>query len=286
VGPAGVHPSGDRRLAVAHWLLTAALDPVQARKDWPRVGTVLLRCGEVFTAVRMPGRLVEAAAGTGNPACMTTSLRELTGGGGVWADRHSRAVYFLVPAETTRAWNVPGTQCLDDRYVVGVPWPGGDACEDGERTHWLVEMDAPGTLCSADAVAAVARRGRRALRRPPGEVPAAHLERVRQYVRQALDLTGGLPGTLPDPDRAHEVADALRVHVGVLTEWTQRWLDRETDSREWETGRWVLQRVRSRLARRPDGVDVAAAAALEALALDAGALAELVHRQTRAATPT
>jgi hypothetical protein len=286
----GPEVAQERRMAVANWLLSAAIDPDRAGQEWPHVGTVLLRCGALFTVVRMPGRLVDAAAGTSSPEGLSLHLRELVDGGGVWTDRCSRAVYFLVPFGAIGTWSVPGTECLDERYVVGVPWPGREPDRGDRRSYWLAEMAGPGVLCPPEAVADVAHRGTAALLRPPPAVPAADLERVREYVRQALDLTSGLPRARPDLVRVSEVAAGLRAHVGVLIEWMQHRLDQEPDGtedvgREGDACRWLLRRIRSRLDHRPGGDGLAIATALEALALDARALVGLVEHHASAIAP-
>ncbi|NYV73470.1 hypothetical protein [Streptomyces sp. UH6] len=275
-----------RRMTAVRWLLSAASEPEHAGQTWPAEGTLLLRCGRSFTTVRMPGRVVEAAAGTSCPEGLAAFLGARTEGGGVWADRHNGGVYFLVPVGACLDWSVPGTECLDSRSFVGVPHPGLGVRE-GERTYWLVEVDGPGALCPVDAVAAIARQGAKALTGADSVVFAVDLGPVRQAAAQALELTSGLPGTLPDPVRMVPVTAGLRAEVGVLAERMQRFLAGEADGSgepdrsDRETAHWLLQRVRHRLDHRMDADDRASATALEALALDARALAELYERHCR-----
>ncbi|WP_157901149.1 hypothetical protein [Streptomyces davaonensis] len=64
-----VHSRADRELAVTHWLLLSAPDTHRARTEWSETGIALLRCGGLFTAVRLSAALVHAASGTdGRPA--------------------------------------------------------------------------------------------------------------------------------------------------------------------------------------------------------------------------
>ncbi|GAB3010921.1 hypothetical protein GCM10023080_091920 [Streptomyces pseudoechinosporeus] len=66
-GPGQIVTRAERELAVGHWLLSAAPDMRQARQEWARSGVALLRCGGIFTAVRIRAALVQAAADTDDP---------------------------------------------------------------------------------------------------------------------------------------------------------------------------------------------------------------------------
>lgn len=138
----------ERRLAVEHWLLAATSDRKQARQEWCRDGVALLRCGGVFTAVRVPVELVEAAAGTEDRRQMSQYLNEALWGGPAFIDERSRQVYFLVPPSAYNGWRLPHSDCLSADTYLRVPYPGA---EQG-LTYWLVEMDGPSMLCTTDAV--------------------------------------------------------------------------------------------------------------------------------------
>ncbi|MCX4458705.1 hypothetical protein OOK58_43120 [Streptomyces sp. NBC_01728] len=147
----------ERRLAVEHWLLAATRDRKQARQEWCRDGVALLRCGGVFTAVRVPVELVEAAAGTEDRRQMSQHLNEALWGGPAFIDERSRQVYFLVPPSAHNGWRLPHSDCLSADTYLGVPYPGA---EPQGLTYWLVEMDGPSMLCTPDAVKQLVMHGR------------------------------------------------------------------------------------------------------------------------------
>ncbi|XVV34922.1 DUF6415 family natural product biosynthesis protein [Streptomyces sp. CA-100214] len=89
-----------------------------------------------------------------------------------------------------------------------------------------------------------------------------------------LDLTGGLPGTIPRRTELEAPVAALRVHVEGLVREVEALLDDDEDSVDQETGRWLLMRVRRTLTVG-DGDDRHFATAAEDLALSCRALAAL-----------
>lgn len=48
-----VHSARDRELASVHWLLSAAPAIEEARREWAESGIAVLRCGGLFTAIRI-----------------------------------------------------------------------------------------------------------------------------------------------------------------------------------------------------------------------------------------
>lgn len=54
-----VHTRHERELAVSHWLLAAAQEVKEARKEWAVAGIALLRCGGIFSAIRVPAEVVQ-----------------------------------------------------------------------------------------------------------------------------------------------------------------------------------------------------------------------------------
>ncbi|WP_405710147.1 MULTISPECIES: hypothetical protein [unclassified Streptomyces] len=149
--PVFVHSRRDRELAVGHWLLSAAPDMNEARDQWARTGIALLRCGGVFTAVRIQADIVQAAAGTEEPDLVDAFLGEALQGGPVFIDMSSRRYYVLVPVSTPAGRWVPGVESLGSGSFLGVPRPQRTELEES-RSYWCVPMDGPGTLCSLDAV--------------------------------------------------------------------------------------------------------------------------------------
>ncbi|MEU9201931.1 hypothetical protein [Streptomyces sp. NPDC048332] len=155
-----VHARKDRERAVGHWLLTAAHDIAKARHEWGTRGIALLRCGGVFTAVRIPADLVQAAAGTREAGRISTYLGEALSGP-VFIDTSSQRYYALVPASTARRWDrraVPGVECLGSGAYLGVPRPQRTDPEEA-RSYPCVPMDGPGDRCNPVAVLQVVTYG-------------------------------------------------------------------------------------------------------------------------------
>ncbi|MEU1265557.1 hypothetical protein ABZ473_26495 [Streptomyces cellulosae] len=144
----------ERALAVEQWLLCAAKDRDQARAEWEQDGGALLRCGGLFSAIRLPLALVAAAAGTDDRQHVAAYLADALHGGGVFVDEVFQQVYFLVPTAACQpgqtGWlrGMPDAGTLHSEAFLGVPRP----CTSDRRRYWLVEMGGPGDLCTPDAV--------------------------------------------------------------------------------------------------------------------------------------
>lgn len=147
----------ERRLAVEHWLLTAADNRDKARREWERLGAALLGCGGTFTAVRVPLAVVEAAAQTVDRRTMGAYLGNALLGGAAFTDETNTSVYFLVPATASRRWRTPDSECLVSGSFLGVPRP--EPVPD-QRSPWLLDMGGPGDLCRPDAVKQLVMYGR------------------------------------------------------------------------------------------------------------------------------
>ncbi len=154
-----VHTRQARELAVGHWLLTATNDRRQARVEWETSGIALLRCGSIFSAVRIPAVVVHAAAGTEDAQAVDAYLSDALQGGPVFSDSCSQVYYALVPASTARRWDVPETECLGVNCYLGVPSPERTS-PAAYRSHWSVPMDGPGALCTPDSVSQMVLYGR------------------------------------------------------------------------------------------------------------------------------
>lgn len=158
-----VRSARDRESASAHWLLSAAPALKEARREWAENGITVLRCGGIFTAIRISAGIMHAAAGTEDPVAVSDYLARVLRGP-VFADQTSRRFYVLVPASTSKlpVWKgntVPDVECLGGSSFLGVPRPGrDDPCET--RCHWVVPMDGPGDLCSPHAVRQLIDYGR------------------------------------------------------------------------------------------------------------------------------
>jgi hypothetical protein len=167
-----VHSRADRELAAEHWLLSTHPAPEQARKEWSEPGRVaLLPLGTLFSAVRLPGRLVLAVAGTLVPADVDAFLHEVLEGGPVICDAHGPRYYALVPASMPEKWHLAaadwralGVDCLGRGTYLGVPRV--DAVEFAPQTsasYWSVPMSSAAVLCAPLAVARLIAAGERRL---------------------------------------------------------------------------------------------------------------------------
>jgi hypothetical protein len=171
-----VHPASDRQLAVSHWLESAHPSPMQARAEWAaRGGVALLPLGTLFSAVRIPKRLVLSAA------CVEESgdyldevmaddvLFQVLHGGPVICDLHQERYYALAPssapAKLQRAmeeWSALGVECLGRGTLLGVPTVEAVRPDPARwASYWAVRMDSPGELCSPLDVARLIAAGQR-----------------------------------------------------------------------------------------------------------------------------
>lgn len=149
----------ERQLAVEHWLMAAAEDRVKARSEWGESNVALLSCGTLFSAVRIPAALVEAAAKSSDRAAIDTYLASALLNGPVICDRYASWYYALTPASTAQRWDLSGIVCLGRKSSLGVPRPGITGAS-GERLYWSVPMDSAAALCSPYAVAQLVVHGR------------------------------------------------------------------------------------------------------------------------------
>lgn len=147
----------ERRAAVRTWLLSAARNRKMARREWARQGVALLRCGGVFTAVRVPMTLVQSAAQTEDRRKIGVYLDGALHGGAVFTCENSTHAYFLVPAMVWRDWRTPDSECLTAGTLLGVPNPEP---RPDEPSRWLLDMGGPGELCTREAVRQLVMYGR------------------------------------------------------------------------------------------------------------------------------
>lgn len=172
VEAAGVVTSGERRLAVAHWLLSAADDRDETRAGWASgEGVGLLRCGGIFAAVRAPGGLVRVAFGfmsVDEADEVDDRLRRWFDSGAVFMDRYFDVYYFLVPPSAVQAQlagEYPGVGCLGRDHYLGVPAPR--FTERRGRSYWCIPLEYPGDLCYPDEVWQLLQRGQAAKAEEP-----------------------------------------------------------------------------------------------------------------------
>lgn len=148
-----VHTAADRELATAHWLLAAADNHDEARRQWHKQGLTLLRCGTLFAAVRIPARLVHAAARSEDHAAVDAFLADALHGGPVICDPRGRHYYALVPASTATRWRHPLAECLGRDTYLGVPRLDALGLNaQAWASYWSVPMSSAADLCSPEAV--------------------------------------------------------------------------------------------------------------------------------------
>ncbi|MEN3585198.1 hypothetical protein AAH978_13710 [Streptomyces sp. ZYX-F-203] len=155
-----VHSTADRRLATEHWLLSAHPSPGRAQQEWQQTGMVVLPLGGLFSAVRIPGRLVQAVATSTCPDDIDATLEEVLGGGPVICDLRGPRYYVLVPAsvpinwkQAADNWRLADVTCLGRGTHLGVPRLDVVRPEPGATSYWSVPMPSAAELTSTLAVA-------------------------------------------------------------------------------------------------------------------------------------
>jgi len=152
----------ERARGIEAWLLLAAPDANKARKEWKKMGATLLRCGELFTVVCIPGPIVGAAADTDDPAGVDGFLAQVLDRVPVFATVGLNRYYAPVPGGAFYDWKVPGSACLSRATYVGVPAVHLTRYEPGVL-YWASPMDTPGDLCDEVKVEALVLSGVRRL---------------------------------------------------------------------------------------------------------------------------
>ncbi|WP_282695622.1 hypothetical protein [Streptomyces sp. CC208A] len=147
-----VHSRRSREAGAETWLVLAARDAREARKEWAEYGVALLRCWTTFTAVRIPADVVLAAAGTTDRGEVADYLSTALDGGPCFFDGNSRAFYVLTPLSTARRWDVPDTECLGADCYLGVPATTITEPDPRCAAYWVVPMDGPAALCDPGIV--------------------------------------------------------------------------------------------------------------------------------------
>ncbi|MFE1272157.1 hypothetical protein [Streptomyces sp. NPDC058758] len=156
-----VHSRRSREAGAETWLILAARDAGEARRDWAEYGLALLRCGTNFTAIRIPADIVLAAAGTTDRATVAAYLATALDGGPCFFDGSSRSFYALAPRSTAGGWDVPDTECLSgaDRFL-GVPATTITEPDPRCAAYWVVPMDGPAALCDPEILRWFVTKGR------------------------------------------------------------------------------------------------------------------------------
>ncbi|MFF0092644.1 hypothetical protein ACFYSF_22155 [Streptomyces canus] len=159
---ARVITGAERARAVEAWLLLAAADAAKARREWETQGAAVLRCGQLFDAVRLPGAIVRSAAETDDPADVDRFLAQALGGGPVFTTAGLERYYALVEGGVAYDWRAPAAECLPRGIGLGVPAVGLTEYQPS-LSYWASPMDAPGQLCDENKVAELVMSGWRRL---------------------------------------------------------------------------------------------------------------------------
>ncbi|MEU9555525.1 hypothetical protein [Streptomyces fumanus] len=167
VRPADAQPGVLPHLTTERWLLSTHPSPRDARAEWAEHGVAVLALGTLFSAIRIPGRVVQAVAASTDPADIDAVLDEILGGGPVICDIHGPRYYALVPANVPRTWRdavddwrKDDIECLGHGTYLGVPRL--DAVEfavRGTASYWSVPLTTPARLCRPLAVARLIAAG-------------------------------------------------------------------------------------------------------------------------------
>ncbi|MFF8398453.1 hypothetical protein [Streptomyces sp. NPDC016172] len=167
-----VHPAADRRLATEHWLLSTLPAPgrARARLEWEQHDVAMLPLGALFSAVRIPRRLVVALTASTELAQLDAFLGEALDGGPIVCDPHHERYYAVVPAsmpttwhEAVDEWRTWDVDCLGRGSYLGVPRPDIVGATCSRATYWSVPMDSAAMLCRPLTVARLIAAGRHCL---------------------------------------------------------------------------------------------------------------------------
>ncbi|WP_251075974.1 hypothetical protein [Streptomyces sp. ISL-12] len=154
-------------MATEQWLLSAHPSRAQARAEWQALGVATLRLGALFSAVRIPGRLVQTVAASTDPLIIDRALADVLDGGPVICDVYGPRYYALVPASVPRTWQQAaedwqsqGVECLGRGTYLGVPRLDAVSFPPvGARSYWSVPMASMASLCEPLAVARLIAAG-------------------------------------------------------------------------------------------------------------------------------
>lgn len=161
VEPAAIHTTAEERLTVEQWLLSTVPSSGRdrIRTEWQEHTVAVLPLGNLFSAVRLPGSLVQAAGlmrGKLDRAQIDAFLDEALDGGPVICDPQGHRYYALVPAnmpESYKAaaedWHPLRVGILGRGTYLGVP-PLHVTEFDKETcvSYWSVPLQSPPTLCT------------------------------------------------------------------------------------------------------------------------------------------
>lgn len=146
---------------ILDWLARAADNHATARHEWATQDVALLRCGNTFAAIRIPGALVHAALDTDDPAAVREAL-VFDLGGPVIHDGHATSPYYaLIQWHAGLVWDGgEDTPCLGRESYLGVP---SLTRREPPGPHWAVAPRYDGDLCRPSTVRKLINRARKQL---------------------------------------------------------------------------------------------------------------------------
>ncbi|MFE2941056.1 hypothetical protein ACFXKG_18625 [Streptomyces sp. NPDC059255] len=136
------------------WLARTIRDPESAFRDWREGRPAVLALGSLFDAVKLPQRLVHAAASIPEHSAVAAVLGPLAGPV-IWSP--PGWYLALVPAGTADTWDSPHAAALGAGNYLPVPRLDRTA---PEGIHWTVPLNGARTLCSPPAVVQLLHAGR------------------------------------------------------------------------------------------------------------------------------
>ncbi|MFQ6144625.1 DUF6415 family natural product biosynthesis protein [Streptomyces seoulensis] len=290
---------------ISGWLLSAAVrDADTASGAWAEKDVMLLRCGVVFDAVRVPFDVVVAAAGAVGSAALEGFVNGALYGAPVFRSGCGRWLFVLCEPGGVRNWAAPGAEYWGEGRQLGVPRPDlvqrpgrgrGVAC-------WVVPPVVVGRLGRAHAVSQLVAWGRFCLAgtspnpeyRPREEagvdVDAAcrlreeagvDLDAAGRLHEQVLDLTSGMPHCVPPRGQLEPAVAQLRGHVEDLVRVVGEVIAGEEDCADRQATEWLLVRTHTALTVKAPTTDRAAAVQAEDLALCCRTLVGVHQRKTQ-----
>ena len=171
-----IHTPSARRLATEQWLLSTLPAPgrERARAEWTDHKVAVLPLGTLFSAVRLPGYFVLAAAAlprTSPLADVDAFLEEVLIGGPVICDPRGHRYYALGPGtmperwrDVAEGWRGLGVDCLGRGSHLVVPRLDITECDTQACvSYWSVSMSSAAMLCNPLTVARLISAGLRAL---------------------------------------------------------------------------------------------------------------------------
>jgi hypothetical protein len=141
------------------WLARSHPRPSEAARELQTAGFALLAMGWRISAIRMPGALVHAAAGTEDHDEVGEYLLDRLDGAVSLDQRHASGPFYyaLVHGHAGLTWQHDRlAECLGDGVYVGVPAPYR---VEPPGPHWIVPPRYDGDLCRPHAVAELVKLG-------------------------------------------------------------------------------------------------------------------------------